>query len=240
MADPRRGEARSHPRAHAQEPIHTAGPADASVVVAVLAEAFQNDPVTAWVFPGAQRRRAVLPSFFHAVVDDVLDHGEIYLTSSGAGVMLFIPPDTPAITPAQRDAHQRRLRACTGEFAERAVLISRLLEERHPRQCAHYYMVFGAVRPARRGRGIFGEILRSILDRADVEAVGTYGECSTPHSLRLMLRHGFRDLAPLPLPEGPSLYPVWRDPLPRARRTVSDLPTDGDVSGTRGLLGHSQ
>jgi GNAT superfamily N-acetyltransferase len=223
MADPRRGEARSHPRAHAREPIRTAGPADASMVVAVLTEAFQNDPVIAWTFPGAQRRRTVLPSFFHAVVEDILDHGEIYLTSSGSGVMLFISPDTPAITPAQRDAHQRRLRACIGEFAERAVLISRLLEERHPQQRAHYYLIFGAVRPARQGRGIGGEILRSILDRADVEGVGTYGECSAPPSLRLMLRHGFHDLAPLPLPDGPSFYPVWRDPVPRARRTVSDL-----------------
>jgi GNAT superfamily N-acetyltransferase len=223
MADPSRGEVRSHPRAHTREPIRTAGPADASVVVAVLAEAFQNDPVIAWTFPGAQRRRAVLPSFFHAVVEDILDHGEIYLTSSGSGVMLFISPDTPAITSAQRDAHQRRLRACIGEFAERAVLISRLLEERHPQQRAHYYLVFGAVRPARQGRGIGGEILRSILDRADVEGVGTYGECSAPPSLRLMLRHGFHDLAPLPLPDGPSFYPVWRDPVPRARRTASDF-----------------
>jgi GNAT superfamily N-acetyltransferase len=194
---------------------------DTPVVVDVLAEALQNDPVTAWVFPGAQRRRATLPSFFHTVVEDTLEHGEIYLTGSGAGVTLFMPPDAPAITPAQHDAHQRRLRACTGEFAERTVLISRLLEERHPRQYAHYYVVFNAVRPARQGQGIGGEILRRILDRADADGVGTYIECSTPRSLRLMLRHGFHDLAPLPLPEGPSLYPAWRDPMSRGRDETS-------------------
>jgi GNAT superfamily N-acetyltransferase len=224
------GEIQGRPRSPAREPVHTAGPADASVVVAVLAEAFQNDPVTAWVFPGAQRRRAVLPSFFHLVVEDVLEHGEIYLTSSGAGVTLAMPPDTPAVTPAQHGAYQWRLRACTGEFTERAVLISRLLEEHHPRHCAHYYLVFNAVRPARQGQGIGGMILRNVPDRADTDGVGTYVECSTPRSLCLMLRHGFHDLAPLPLPDGPSLYPAWRDPCPpyvRRPRPALNEPTRG-------------
>ncbi|MGH3774046.1 MAG: hypothetical protein ACRDRW_22090 [Pseudonocardiaceae bacterium] len=86
-------------------------------------------------------------------MEDVLDHGEIHLTSSVAGVTLFMPPDAPASTPAQHDAYQRRLRAYTGDFAERAVLVSRFLEERHPQQRPHYYLIFGAARPAQQGKG---------------------------------------------------------------------------------------
>lgn len=199
-----------------ETPIRSACPADADTVVAILAQAFQDDPVTAWVFPDARRRRALLPSFFHAVVDDLLAHGEIYLDGE-AGVTLFVPPHSQDAAPDRQRRHEERLRAETGECADRAVLISRLLEEHHPCGQDHYYVVFNAVHPDQQNRGVGSGILRRILARADAAGSGAYVECSTPRSLKLMARHRFTAWPLVALPDGPVLRPAWRDPHPDRR-----------------------
>ncbi|MFJ6213537.1 GNAT family N-acetyltransferase [Streptomyces sp. NPDC092296] len=207
--------------------VRPARPADADAAVAILAQAFQDDAVTAWVFPGADRRRALLPGFFRVVVDDLLTHGEIHLAGD-VGVTLVAPPDAPDPTPARRRRHEERLRAATAECADRAVAIGQLLDEHHPRDRAHYHVVFNAVRPDWQGRGVSSAILRHVADRADAAGAGCYVECSSPGSLALMVRHGFTPLPAVPLPGGPALHPAWRDPAPGGR-PAGRFPAKADV-----------
>ncbi|MGA5699706.1 GNAT family N-acetyltransferase [Peterkaempfera bronchialis] len=200
--------------------VRRACPADADTAVAILAQAFQDDAVTAWVFPDARRRRALLPDFFRVVVEDLLAHGEIHLADD-SGVVLVVPPDAPDPTPGELRRHESRLRAATAECGDRAVAIARLLDEHHPRDRAHSYVVFNAVRPARQGRGVSSAILRQVTALADAVDAGCYVECSSPESLELMVRHGFAPLPVVPLPGGPVLRPAWREPLPTGRPTAA-------------------
>ncbi|WP_157876021.1 GNAT family N-acetyltransferase, partial [Streptacidiphilus griseoplanus] len=101
--------------------------------------------------------------------------------------------------------------------------IERLLRARHPQEL-HYYVQFQAVLPGRQGQGLCSALLRRILARADAEGVGAYIECSTPRSLALLLRHGFRELPPIQLPGGPALHPAWRDPHRTAHRRTAHGP----------------
>ena len=200
--------------------IRAAGPADTEAVVDTLAKAFQDDPVTAWVFPGAQRRRAQLPGFFGKVVDEILERGEICLADTGAGALLFAPPGAAYPAPdrrhdrEQQHNHEQRTPAPTlsREPTDRSTLISDVLAVHRPHHRAHYYIVFNAVRPDRQGAGLGSAMVRHIVARADADHVGAYVECSNEGSLRLMLRHGFQPLPSIPLPDGPLLHPAWWEP----------------------------
>lgn len=187
-------------------------PSDTDTIIETLAEALHDDPVTAWVIPGPDRRM-LLPGFFRTVVENLLEHGEIFLIREGTGVVLVMPPGAPPPTPEQQESYARRMRARIGEFADRTALpIEDLLAAAHPRQADHYYIVFHAVRSSHQGRGMGSALLRHITDRADIAGVGTYLECSTRRSLNLLLRCGFQARPPIGLPGGPELYPAWREP----------------------------
>jgi GNAT superfamily N-acetyltransferase len=90
-----------------------------------------------------------------------------------------------------------------------------LTEQQHPDGRAHLYLVFLGVAPDAQGRGLGGELLRDRLSRADAAGVPAYLEASSPHSRPLYERHGFRVTGdPITLPDGPPLWPMWRDPRP--------------------------
>jgi hypothetical protein len=63
--------------------IRAAGEADRDLVVRLLDEAFQDDPVSGWVFPGTEYRRATHHRLMAAFTDIVLAEGRIDLTEDG-------------------------------------------------------------------------------------------------------------------------------------------------------------
>ena len=55
-------------------------------------------------------------------------------------------------------------------------------------------------------------LLRDILDVADRNGEAAYLEATSDLNRRLYERHGFRWVADLPMPDGPTAYAMWRDP----------------------------
>jgi GNAT superfamily N-acetyltransferase len=86
------------------------------------------------------------------------------------------------------------------------------VQQHHPRE-PHWYLYHLGTEQPRRGAGIGTALMRPVLEQCDRERLPAYLEASSVRNRRLYQRHGFRDLAPLPLPAGgPTLYPMWRDP----------------------------
>ena len=52
-----------------------------------------------------------------------------------------------------------------------------------------------------------------MLADADAEGLPCYLESSNPRNVSLYLRHGFVETGQLPLPDGPSLIQMWREPM---------------------------
>ncbi|WP_377267105.1 GNAT family N-acetyltransferase [Peterkaempfera sp. SMS 1(5)a] len=181
---------------------------DIGTAAAVLTDALIDDPVTRWVFPDDRDRPLALPEFFREVVSETLSRGEVHLTEEDDAVVLLTPPTTDL---HRRTGHAPGAAGPGAHPAGRPAQIERLLHAHHPRE-RHYYVQFQAVLPGRQGQGLCSALLHRILARADAEGVGAYIECSTPRSLALLLRHGFRELPPIQLPDGPALHPAWRDP----------------------------
>ncbi|MFD5819467.1 GNAT family N-acetyltransferase [Streptomyces sp. NPDC127038] len=207
--------------------IRVAGEADRELVVGLLDEAFQDDPVSNWVFPDPAHRRAKHPGLMAAFTDVVLAEGRIDLAEDGSACALWL--SVPAAhhdgvgegdtggDGADEDG-PAQLRAAVDPDNERVELIGRLTAGIHPEGRAHAYLWMIGVAPERQGEGLGGALIESVLDRCDREGLAAYLEASNARSRALYERLGFELTgSPLDLPDGPRMWPMWREPRPTAQ-----------------------
>lgn len=65
----------------------------------------------------------------------------------------------------------------------------------------------------RQGKGLGGQVLTPVLDRADAEGVPVWTWSSNQRNLAFYHRYGFEVLDELPFASGgPSIYPIRREP----------------------------
>ncbi|MFI1353731.1 GNAT family N-acetyltransferase [Streptomyces sp. NPDC020898] len=201
--------------------IRTADEGDRELVVRLLDGAFQDDPVSGWVFPDAAHRRATHPRLMAAFLDIVLAEGRVDLAEDGTACALWlsVPADAhpedagDAGDAEQGDDDAAQLREAVDPDNERVELIGRLTAGIHPAGRAHEYLWMIAVAPDNQGRGLGTTLLQHVLDRCDREGLAAYLEASSARSRKLYERLGFDLLdRPLDLPDGPQMWPMWREP----------------------------
>jgi ribosomal protein S18 acetylase RimI-like enzyme len=96
---------------------------------------------------------------------------------------------------------------------KRWIRVYHQLEKIHPRQPHWYVLVLGA-HPDHQGKGLGGELLKPILQKADEESVGVYLECSNPKSLDFYNKHGFRVIEEIvPIHGCPPIWRLIRKPI---------------------------
>ncbi|WP_395573326.1 GNAT family N-acetyltransferase [Streptomyces sp. BK79] len=193
--------------------IRTAGEGDRELVVRLLDEAFQDDPVSGWVFPGEEYRRRTHHRLMAAFTDVVLADGRIDLTEDGAACALWL--SVPAQEQAGDDSDDvpAQVREAVDPENERVELVARLTEGIHPTGRAHEYLWMIGVTPARQGEGLGTALVGSVLDRCDREGLPAYLEASSGRSRELYERLGFAFTGQaLDLPDGPRMWPMWREP----------------------------
>lgn len=192
--------------------VRQAGDGDTRTVLDVLTEAFLDDPVTCWLFPKPEERRRLQVLF----ANSLLTHGpvETHLVADRAvAVWQFLERGQEPFAEQPDGSGEELLTTVFGTNTSRMTVLGRSLTERHPRSEPHLYLVAIGVHPERQGTGIGSVLLRHGLSRADVEGLPAYLEASSPRSRALYARHGFVDLgAPIRLPDGPPVWPMWRPP----------------------------
>ncbi|MET9981296.1 GNAT family N-acetyltransferase [Streptomyces rochei] len=201
--------------------IRTAEEDDRDTVVRLLDEAFQDDPVSGWVFPGEEYRRRTHHRLMGAFTDIVLADGWIDLTEDGAACALWLSvpgeedtPEEPDEEPAE-DAEDvpAQVREAVDPDNERVESIARLTEDIHPSGPAHAYLWMIGVAPERQGEGLGTALIASVLDRCDRDGLPAYLEASSERSKGLYERLGFACTGRvLHLPDGPRMWPMWREP----------------------------
>jgi ribosomal protein S18 acetylase RimI-like enzyme len=201
--------------------IRTAGEGDRELVVRLMDEAFQDDPVSGWVFPDEEYRRTTHHKLMAAFTDIVLADGRIDLTEDGTACALWlsVPADdhtadsTADSSDSSHDDGPAQLRQAVDPDNERVELIGRLTAGIHPSGRAHAYLWMIAVTPERQDEGLGTALITSVLDRCDREGLPAYLEASNARSLKLYERLGFEITGrPLDLPDGPRMWPMWREP----------------------------
>lgn len=168
----------------------------------ILCDAFVEDAPMRWMFPGpSERRRVSAGRLFEQLVAASAEAGELALSgTAAAAVWLPIPAGVHPVPPPEQ------------EVPERVRIMLETLAPHHPTDRAHLYLALLGVTPAQQGRGLGGALLAERLRRADAEGLPAYLEASSSRNVPLYERHGFRRLSgPVTLPDGPSLWPMWRE-----------------------------
>jgi ribosomal protein S18 acetylase RimI-like enzyme len=181
---------------------------DFTALARVLADAFFDDPVTAWFYPDARRRIMHARRFFAIRLRQLAPQELVYTTAelSGASMWarpghwredarqsLMLLPMLPVLLP--------RIRRVT-----RAV---REIERHHPSEL-HFYLSVIGTDPKLQGRGIGSALLTPVIERCDAHAMPAFLECSKESNVRFYSQHGFEVTERIDLPEGPPLWLMWR------------------------------
>jgi GNAT superfamily N-acetyltransferase len=93
------------------------------------------------------------------------------------------------------------------------------LDRHHPDGTFHEHLAILAVRPDRQGQGTGTALLDARHAVLDGQGIPAYLEASDERTRRLYLAHGYvlRPDAPIRLPGGPEMWPMWREPRTRDR-----------------------
>jgi len=187
----------------------------------MMARAFHDDPLMAWIFPDPQVRRRRLPRFFAASMRGTgLRHEgtEVMLVGGQiAGCATWLPPQA-WIPPLWQQlialpGYIRTLGSRLGVASESYGLMQTL----HPRS-AHWYLAGIGTDPPLQGTGIGTALMRSRLDRLDTAGIPAYLESSKESNVPFYERLGFRVTRELRIPGGgPLLWLMWREPRPAIR-----------------------
>jgi len=186
-------------------------PEDHDPAVATLSAAFHRDPVFEWIYPDTPHRRAVVPHLFSVLVEQFASRHQVRTTPDVDGVALWLPPGEELLSDATAEPVMDELAEGAGPAADRLMECFDVLDAHHPHE-PHWYLGFLGVRPAVQGHGLGGSLLRSTLVGVDEAGEAAYLEATSADNRRLYERHGFEVVRELPLPDGPSLFAMWREP----------------------------
>jgi len=171
-----------------------------------MAAAFFDDPVFEWVYPAAARRREILPRWFEIVIEGILPHEEIMTTDAVVAGAIWVPPGVEVDGRVWTV-----LEELSEEYAPRLAQCLELMDEHHPNDPHHYLFLVGT-RPEWQCRGLGSAVMRPVLEVCDRDGIPAYLEATSENNKRLYLRNGFEVVGEIPLPDGPSLWPMWREP----------------------------
>jgi GNAT superfamily N-acetyltransferase len=196
--------------------IVRAAPEDVGPLAAALARAFDDDPLSLYLFGGPRTRAAGLARFFTIQLRHTyLRHGEVWTTADRAGAALWAPPTMPRPggTDLLRILPVVPYLSIWGRKTPDVVRLLAAYERARPRQ-AHWYLGTLGTDPDRQGQGVGSALLRVVLDRLDLEGIPAYLESSKERNLAFYARHGFQVTGEITTPRGPTLWLMWREPRP--------------------------
>jgi ribosomal protein S18 acetylase RimI-like enzyme len=182
-------------------------------IARALARAFDDDPVMNFVFPRDSERLARLERGFSLYLRKIwLRHDECYANDTLSGAALWLPPDRWHLSVLAQLRLLPSMIAEVGRNLPRLMTVLRLMEKRHPKEPAQYYLAVLGVEPELQGRGFGGALMQPVLARCDRERVPAYLESSKHRNIAFYERHGFNVVDELKVPNGPTLWPMWREP----------------------------
>jgi len=180
-------------------------------VVTALSAAFHRDPVFEWIYTDESWRREAVPAFFSLLTPAFASRSQSRVTWDGDGAALWLLPGEQLLSDEEAESFMAEAAEDAGPAAGRLMQAFEIFEEHHPTE-PHWYLGFLGVIPSRQGHGIGSELLETTLDRVDYAGEPAYLEATSADNRRLYERHGFKVVRDLPLPNGPTVFPMWRDP----------------------------
>jgi GNAT superfamily N-acetyltransferase len=189
-----------------------AAPADLDVLSDVIATAFHDLAPSRWLIADPEARRAIFPGYFRLQIAYAMAAGLVHTTAGRDAVALWLPAGPGAVGPLE--GYRQRLADATAPWTGRFAVFDQAIEAHHPAGVPHQHLAILAVRPGCQGWGLGTALLATRHRDLDRDGTPAYLEASSPRARDLYLRHGYtlRPGSAFRLPEGPLLWPMWRQP----------------------------
>jgi ribosomal protein S18 acetylase RimI-like enzyme len=200
-------------RRQAVPPVRPVYRADVGALSRSLARAFVSDPVSAYLFPGAKRRRRRLERYFRFQLKTAfLDKGVCYTTDDLTSAALFMPPQELARPTIHDVVSQLPAIFVLGRSLSRAMRLVQLLDLHHPKG-PHYYLATIGTVPEAQSKGLGAAVMAPVLRRCDDSRTPAYLEASTERSVAFYERYGFEVRRRVTIPgTDVRLWLMWREP----------------------------
>lgn len=197
------------------ELLRISAPDAARCVSALLARAFQDDPLMRYAMPDASQRTRLLPYLIGLNVRYALRYGEVYATSAYTGAAVWLPPGRTTMT-FWRMAHAGMFAAplkMPWPVLRRLARVGSHVAALHKR-CApgpHWYLSQIGVAPSHQRQGIGSRLLAPMLARMDAAGLPCYLETENQANVPFYQRHGFHVVTESAAPGGgPCVWAMLR------------------------------
>jgi GNAT superfamily N-acetyltransferase len=197
--------------------VRKATDADVPALARSLAAAFQDDPVISWMIPDDEKRLRLGPFGFATWLGKIyMPKAEVYTDEARAVGALWAPPGKWKMSVGLQARLAPRMFKLFGVRRMPTILKGlATLDKAHPDEQPHYYLGILGTDPDHQGKGLGSAAMQPVLDRCDREGLGAYLESSKEANIPFYRRHGFEVTGEVHMPDGPPLWPMWRDPQPR-------------------------
>jgi ribosomal protein S18 acetylase RimI-like enzyme len=175
-------------------------------LLSTLTSAFGDDPPSRWLYPRPEEYRRYFPIFARAFGDGALEQGTAWRSEDfSACALWFSPgagPEKEALISAIGESIPLQRRA-------EVLALFEAMGEAHPIE-PHWYLPLIGVKAACQSRGHGSAILRESLAQCDRDGMPAYLEATSPRSIPLYERFGFRCRDNLRVGNCPPITPMWR------------------------------
>jgi GNAT superfamily N-acetyltransferase len=196
--------------------VRRAEPEDRATMAAMYARAFDDDPVWTFVFPDAGSRPTQSAQLFSAFIRAHVGDGETLVADDVAGAAVWAPPGKWQIPMTRMLGEVPRLLKALGRRSIRLLGDLQRIERFHASFTTdpHFYLAVLGTDPPQQGRGIGSAVMAPVLARCDEAGLGAYLESSKESNVPFYRRHGFELVGDFTFRDGPTMWPMWREPRP--------------------------
>jgi len=189
--------------------------------IETLTEAFYHDPLVEFLLPEESLRRKRLSAGIEFLLGLSGNTWSVGSENSpcagviGAASPEDYPPSIFRFTVVLTRLIFKSLIRMPPRLMAQWLHIFQQFDTMHPLQ-PHWYILILGVHPVHQGKGLGGELLKEVLQRADKERVPVYLESANPKNLDFYRTYGFQVIDEIvPIAGCPPVWGLIRAPEPR-------------------------
>jgi GNAT superfamily N-acetyltransferase len=189
--------------------------ADIDSIADALVKAFHDDPVMLHMFRKEAGREKRLRVLFVSESKRALTRGALHTTAGGPaqGGAIWMAPNNWKTGGLELLGQIPLLIKMGLSNTTRALGVLGQMEKVHPKE-PHWYLAVLGTATEHQGKGVGSALMAPVLTRCDTEGIPAYLESSKESNVPFYERHGFAVTNEINVKDGPTLWPMWRDPQP--------------------------